>query len=108
MLPVNREVGIQRQDTMIVLDFRHADDTGVGQRHWGISVFSQQTVHRADMLLQPERQGQRAILQQIEQRVLRPWKSREQVIRFRQHGLANKQRRVELLYLTGGPPMIAF
>ena len=31
MFPVNRKVGIQGQDTMTFVDFRHANDAGICQ-----------------------------------------------------------------------------
>jgi hypothetical protein len=61
MSPVDRKVGIQGQDTMVLMDLRHANDTGICQRHRGVAIFSQQPVQHADMLFQPKRHRERTI-----------------------------------------------
>ena len=45
------------------MDLRHANDARICQRHRGIAIFSQYPVQHTDMLLQPKRHGERAILE---------------------------------------------
>ena len=50
MLSIDQEIGVERQDGMPIMDFRHPDDAGVGQRHRRVPVFLDQFAQRADML----------------------------------------------------------
>ena len=77
MFPVDREIGIQGQDRMIFMDFGHANDTGIGQGHWCVPIFSQQPVRRGDVFFQSKRHHERAVLEKAKQRVLGPRETRE-------------------------------
>ena len=48
---------------MVLMDLGHANDTRICQRHRGVAIFSHQPVQHADMLLQPKRHCERAILE---------------------------------------------
>src|SRR5262245_38265012 len=55
------------------------------------------------MLLDPERDTKRTIVNELEDDVLCLRIAREQVHRLRQHRLANEERRLELLDALGNP-----
>ena len=108
MFPINREIGIQCQHRMIFMNFGHADNASIGQRHWRIPIFPRQPVQRAGMLLQSKRNGERTILEKAKQRILGLRKTREQIDRFGKHRLADKKRRVQRLDTRGSPKMMSF
>jgi hypothetical protein len=40
MFPVSRKVGIQGQDAVIIMDFRHADDTSIQRQSGCRNIFA--------------------------------------------------------------------
>ena len=65
-------------------------------------------MERADVLIDPKCQLERAILEKIEQGGLRPLRTPEQIGRLGQNRLANEQRCFQLRDAGGGPEMISF
>ena len=56
---------------MPVMDFGHTNEARIGERHRRVPVFLHQPAQCVDMLLDPQRNLERAILQKLEQGVLR-------------------------------------
>ena len=108
MLSIDCEIGIQGRDDIIFKGFGHANDTGAGQRHWRVPVFSHQRMERLDVVFEPERQFKGSILAKSKQRILGSWEASEKIDRFGEHRLANNQRRVKLLDVLRGPMVEAF
>ena len=52
---------------MIFMDLGHANDTRIRKRHRCVPIFSQQPLHRADVLAQSEGHDNGAILEKTEQ-----------------------------------------
>ena len=48
------------------MDFGHSNHAGVGKGHWRVAIFSEQFSHGVDMLVDPEADAQRAVLQKLE------------------------------------------
>ena len=42
MLSIDQEIGIESKDRVPVMDFSHANDTGIRERHWSIAIFIHQ------------------------------------------------------------------
>ena len=72
MFPIDREIGIQCQDGMPFMDFGHAYDASIRQRHRCVPIFLKQLAQGAYMLLDPECDIERTVLEELEQGVLRP------------------------------------
>src|ERR1700739_1623285 len=60
------------------------------------------------MLFQAKCQQERTVLEQTEQRILRPGKTGEQIDCLGQNRLTNEQWRVKLIDPIGGPAMVWF
>ncbi len=103
MLSIDEEIGIERQDEMPTVDFRHANDAGVRQRHRRVPVFLHQSAQCAEMLLDLECNPKRAILDELQDCILRLRVTREQTHRFGEHRLADEERRVELVEALRDP-----
>src|SRR5579872_78906 len=108
MFSINREIGIERQDEMSIIVFRHADDARVGQRHRNVSIFVKQLAQFHDMLVDPKRDVERAIFDERQHGVLCLVKAREQEHRLREHRLTDEKRRVELLDALSDPAVVTF
>ena len=93
---IDQEIGIQRQDGMPIMDFRHTNDACIGQRHRRVPVFLKQFAQCTDMLIDPECDAHRPILDELKNSVRRLWVTREQVHRFGEYRLADEERCVEL------------
>jgi hypothetical protein len=61
MFSIDQEIGIQRQDGMTIMDFRHTNDACIGQGHRRIPVFLKQFAQCTDMLIDPECDAQRPV-----------------------------------------------
>jgi hypothetical protein len=48
------------------MEFGHAYDARIRQRHRGVAILLKQPAHLTDLLLDPERNTERAILQEVE------------------------------------------
>jgi len=66
MFTVNHEIGIERQHGILIVNFGHPYNTRVGKRHWPISIFLMQLAKSGDVLLDAERDPERAILKKFE------------------------------------------
>lgn len=108
VLSIDEKIGIQRQNGVARMNFRHSDNAGVGQRHGRVPIFSHQLAQFADILVNAERHAKRPILNELKHRVLRFWETGEQMHRFGKHWFANQERRVELLDALGHPMMAPF
>jgi hypothetical protein len=53
MFSIDQEIGIQRQDGMPIMDFGHANDACIGQRHRRVPVFLKQFAQIIDVLIDP-------------------------------------------------------
>ena len=108
MFSVDHEIGVHSHDGMIFMEFSHTNDTGIGQRHRRILIFSQQPVYRADVVFQPKSQHDGAIREKTEQCILGFWEAREQVHHFGQHSLTDQKWRIEAVDPLSDPAMIVF
>jgi len=72
MFLIDREIGIECRDRMTLIDFGHAHDARIGERHWCVSIFPKQVAQGVDVLVDPERTSERTVLQEFEQCVVRP------------------------------------
>src|SRR5438105_5037151 len=108
MFAIYRKIGIEREDGLSVVDFRHSHDAGVGNRHWPITIFLMQLAQCRDVLLDAEAESERALLQQPEKAILPCGKTGEQMHCFREHRLANEQWSREFLDALGNPAMMSF
>jgi endonuclease/exonuclease/phosphatase family metal-dependent hydrolase len=66
MLAIDQKVGVQSQDFVPLMEFGHAYDARIRQRHRGVAILLKQPAHLTDLLLDPERNTERAILQEVE------------------------------------------
>ena len=108
MFSIDQEIGVQRQDGMPIMDFRHTNDACIGERHRRVPVFLQQLAQRADMLIDPECDAQRSMLDKLQDGNRRLWVTREQVHRFGEHRLTDEERRIELLEALRDPAVVLF
>jgi hypothetical protein len=61
MFSIDQEIGIQRQDGVPIMDFRHANDACIRQRHRRVRIFPQQFAQCIDMLVDAECHVERPI-----------------------------------------------
>jgi hypothetical protein len=108
MFPIDRRIGIQRQDNVWFVVFGHAHHAGIGQRHGCVTIFLEQHAQRTDMLINSKGNAERTILKKLEQGVLCPRITRQQINRLREHRLTDKERRFELLDTLDNPTMVSF
>jgi len=83
MFTVDHEIGIERQHGILIVNFGHAYNTRVGERHWPISIFLMQFAEGGNVLIDAERNPERTIFKKSEQSILSSRKSGEQMHRFR-------------------------
>ena len=108
MLSIYQKVGIQRQNKMLIIDFRHTDDARIGQRHWNVTVFPEKLMQRIDMLVDPECQTKCAVRDESEQGVLRSGITREQIHRLGQHWFADEERCIKFVDAVRDPSVMLF
>jgi len=94
MFTVDHEIGIERQHRILIVNFRHPYNAGVGERHWPISIFLMQLAKGGNVLIDAERDPKRAIFKKLEQSILSSGKFGEQMHRFRQNWFTHEQRRL--------------
>ena len=51
--PINKEVAVGRQHLTMRAEFRHADETGIGQAHGLVGVFAEQAKNIRDQSGKP-------------------------------------------------------
>ena len=94
MFTVDHEIGIERQHRILIVNFRHPYNAGVGERHWLISIFLMQFAKGVDVLIDAERDPERTIFKKLEQSILSSGEPGEQMHRFRQNWFTHEQRRL--------------
>ena len=67
---VDGEVGVERQGGVAVVEFGHADEAGVGQRHRRVAVFLDEGSQFGEVVFDSERYGERAVLDDFQKLVL--------------------------------------
>ena len=82
MFAIDREIGIERQYGMPLIDFGHPHDTRIGERHRPVPIFLMQLAQGRDMLVDVECDCERTIFEKPEQCILRPGETREQMHRL--------------------------
>jgi hypothetical protein len=60
MFTVDHEVGNERQHGILIVNFGHPYNTRVGERHWPISTFLMQLAKGGNVLIDAERNPERA------------------------------------------------
>jgi hypothetical protein len=108
MFTVDHEIGIERQHGILIVNFGHAHNTRIGERHWPISIFLMQFAKGRNMLIDAERDPERTIFKKFEQSILSARKPSEQMHRFRQNRLAHEQRRLQFIDPFDDPGMMSF
>lgn len=71
MFAVDREVGIKCEDTVVIEKLGHPDQTGIGQGHRPVMIFSPKRSNLREVLLQMECNPESTALQKIEKHILR-------------------------------------
>lgn len=77
VLPIDRKIGIQREDHMMVKQFGHPHEAGVGQGHRLIAIFPVERSKGRDVLIDMQGKVQGPISQQSPHGVLGPGQTRE-------------------------------
>jgi len=108
MFAIDREIGIERQYGVSLIDFGHPNDTRIGERHRSVPIFLMQFAKSGDMLVDAERDPERAIFEKAEQRILCPREAREQMHRLGQHWFTHEKWRVQFFDPIGCPTVMPF
>ncbi len=82
MFPIDREIGIERQHNVLLVDLGHPHNARIGERHRSVAVFLMQLEQGGDMLLDAKGDAARTIFEQSEQCILRSREAREQMHRL--------------------------
>ena len=82
MFTVHREIGIERQHGILVMDFGHPYNTCVSERHRLVSIFLMQLAKGGNVLIDAEHDPERTIFKKSEQCILSSGKPGEQMHRF--------------------------
>ena len=106
MFAIDREIGIECQNGVPLVDLSHPYDARIGERHRPIPIFLVQLKQGGEVLLDVEGDRKRTIFEKSKQCILRSREAREQMHRLGQYRLTNEQRRVQLLKLFGNPAMM--
>lgn len=106
MFTVDHEIGIERQHRILIVNFGHPHNTGIGERHWLISIFLMQFAKGGGVLIDAERDPERAIFKKSEQSILPAGKPGEQMHRFRQNRFTHEQRRLQFIDPFDDPGMM--
>jgi hypothetical protein len=90
----------------MLMDFGHADDASVSQRHRDIPIFLNQFPQRSHMFMKLEGYTDRAVLEELEQDVLRSRVACKQIHCLCENRFTDKQRRLNLLNTRSDPAMV--
>ena len=108
MLPIDREIGIQSQNGVPIVNLRHADNACISQRHRRVAILLKQLTHDTCMLIEPECDPECAIFEKFEQRILRPCVTGEQIHCLGEYRLTDEKRCVEFFDALCNPSMLSF
>lgn len=107
MLAIDGEIRIERQDGVSLVDFRHTHDAGIRERHRSVAIFLVELSQGRQVFFDAESDGKSALFEQRQQCVLAGWEGRKQIHRFRQYGLAQKQRSIQLVDMSDCPSVMS-
>ena len=77
---IDREIGIERQHGVSLVDLGHPHDARIGERHRSVAIFLMQLEQGGDMLLDAKSDAERTIFEQSEQCILRSREARSRCI----------------------------
>src|SRR5258708_33930343 len=97
MFSIHCEIGIQRQDGMPFMALGHQHDASVSKRHRRVAIFLKQLAERTEMLLDPERNLERSIVEEFEQGGLSLGTTPGQMCGLREHRFTKEKGGVEAL-----------
>jgi hypothetical protein len=103
---VHREVGVEGHDAAVGMLLGHADQTSVGQRHRDARIPRHEPRHMRQVVLQMERDSERAARQQLHDRRGPAPDALHEETRLRDHGFARPERDCCVGEMLGGPAMV--
>ena len=90
VLSINQKVGIQCQNSMPVMNFRHPNNAGVCQRHRNVFVLPKKLADLCDLLLNLESDAKRAVLDELQEANLYVRITLKSEQRFHDHWLTSE------------------